>query len=660
MKRNIFIKVILLCILLIDGVLMLTKYRYDVQLEEIEKSEAHEISTEEMHHMQETYELLLCEQQIYLDKIESVLQQNDAHEKSQENILSHIFGNWICTNTVSIQNCEEEKSEKLNELVGSRVTLGKNKVSMNGMDTYTNVEYGISIMSNKDKDLYYQKSEALRPVDESMLYDPCSDYFIVVDFRNRESEIAIANEYKADSQGMLYGANRFHYVSDDEIVFQIKDYGYMIMERGEREETGKEIDFACISGNTFWEALDHYLFYEGYYSYNEKEKLEYDIYATNHSDYALVSVGKMENSFSKKNFIWIYYDESLWKASPVTYCDDEETVFELGGCVENVEFHHLSGLAKDILFIQLSDGQGLGDTFIYSIHNGKLENMGCIKNSVYYWTYFSIYKDIFENEEGYKFFYSCFDNDGKLKVIFNDINSDGKEEMTLFGNRVFFETTETDVKGCSNQLPIREIYSFVDGRLVKYAVDDNHVSLSGNETRNVIYTLTGNVEDFKHQILFVRNPNETGSLYTAEWKGAKAVTSEVSMVGDGISKIKLVSVENQTRPLIITEQTCGDNRTYQVYEWGDNDFKVVFTDEWRNYSLNQEMEYLTGETYNSYSLELYDFDGDGIEELLISGCKVLLDEKQSVLGVDNVKKVYTFQDGCYMYSQDLSERWNSH
>ena len=104
----------------------------------------------------------------------------------------------------------------------------------------------------------------------------------------------------------------------------------------------------------------------------KKYSNDYEIYATDSSNYALVVTwygGRPDITY------WLYKENGEWHI----YFPD---IFFDTGQVENVEFHKLSELDEEILIIQGANNQGHGNTFIFRILDNRPECIGYVRRSI--------------------------------------------------------------------------------------------------------------------------------------------------------------------------------------------------------------------------------------------------------------------------------------
>lgn len=362
----------------------------------------------------------------------------------------------------------------------------------------------------------------------------------------------------------------------------------------------------------------------------KKYSNDYEIYATDNSDYALVVYwygGRPSAPY------WLYKENGEW------YIEDIEVpdiIFDTGN-VKNVELHELSGLEKRILIIQTASNQGHGDTIVFQIVNNRLRCIGYVLQSVdHNWVEPMCATEI-----------ELYAGRGNLQVAFQDIDSDGFEEMLVYGRKLIYEVEPEDEEELREVEIVKKAYNMEGEEFTEISNPQYEVEDILNDTGIKYYHLWGIEGNVDRQVLEEVEADGTGELYSIDWIDGTPRKKEVRTMESRIHEVEILPERFWSDEMrgenvyVATEQTDGKSRVYQVFRWEENGLREVFADEYRNYTLIEEEPYLTLHRYNSY--------GCWMEEdmLYMHGSRLMLDEEGNVCGVDNKARKFQYIDGYF-------------
>lgn len=329
-----------------------------------------------------------------------------------------------------------------------------------------------------------------------------------------------------------------------------------------------ESDFANVREESFWNILKGLL---------KKYSNDYEIYATDNENYALVLVS--EESF--KTPYWLFKNGKEW-------CIEYLTVPEpyYVGNVDNVEFYELPGLKATLLIIQDASNMGNGSTYVFQIVNNELQCVGAsmegVRRNRATWA-----------DSDWTDFYA---NEGRTQIAFQDINYDGKEELLVFARKLTYACTPAEIQELLEVETLKWAYLFQDGNFVEMENSEFTFDSNLKDTNLRYYHLWGTGADVDNQVLEINEGDGTGTLYLLNWVDKKTIIENVSIIGNEIYKIELLQKEKeQASVYVITEQIAEGSRVYQVFLWDSRELREVFIDEYRDYSLVDEETYLSGD-----------------------------------------------------------------
>ncbi len=375
-----------------------------------------------------------------------------------------------------------------------------------------------------------------------------------------------------------------------------------------------ESDFANVREENFWNILKGLL---------KKYSNDYEIYATDNENYALVVCW-----FGGKPGIdcWLYKENEEWHIENVEVPD---TFLDMGH-VENVEFHKLDGLGKEILIVQDANNQGHGDTYVFQILNNRPRCIGCVRRSV----------DRNWNEPMAATEIELYAGRGNLQVAFQDIDNDGFEELLVYGRKLIYEVEPKDEEELREVEIVKMAYNMEGDEFTEISDSQYEIKDILNNTGMEYYHLWGVEGNVDRQILEEVEADGTGTLYSVNWIDEMPIKNEIRTIESRIHKLKILperlwNEKRESNIYVVTEQTDGKSRIYQIFQWEEGGLREVFVDEYRHYTLIDEEPYLTLDEYNSYGCWIED------NILYMHGPRLILDGNGNVCGVD--KKVRKFQ-----------------
>lgn len=308
---------------------------------------------------------------------------------------------------------------------------------------------------------------------------------------------------------------------------------------------------------------------------------DYEIYATDNLNYALVVCwfgGRPSVPY------WLYKENEEW------YIEDIEVpdiIFDTGN-VKNVELHELPKLDKKILIIQTESNQGHGDTLVFQIVNNRLQCIGYILQSVdYNWVEPMGATEI-----------ELYAGRGNLQVAFQDIDNDGMEEMLLYGRKLIYEVEPKDEEELRETEIVKLAYDMEGDEFTEISNPQYEIKDILNNTGMKYYHLWGIEGNVERQILEEVETDGTETLYSVNWADKTPRKNEVQTIESRIHELEILperlwNEKRENNVYVVTEQTDGKSRVYQVFQWEEEGLREVFVDEYRHYTLVDEEPYLT-------------------------------------------------------------------
>lgn len=354
---------------------------------------------------------------------------------------------------------------------------------------------------------------------------------------------------------------------------------------------------------------------------------DYEIYATDNSNYALVVCwygGRPDITY------WLYKENGEW------HIDFPDIFFDTGQ-VENVEFHKLSGLDEEILIIQGANNQGHGNTFVFRILDNRPECIGYVRRS--------IDRNWVEPLNATEI--ELYAGRGNLQVAFQDIDNDGYEEMLLYGRKLIYEVEPKDEEELREVEIIKMAYNMEGNGFTEIPNPQYEIKNILNNTGMKYYHLWGIEGDVNRQILKEVEADGTGTLYSVDWIDEMPRKNEVRTMESKIHEVEILPERFWSDEMrgdniyVVTEQTDGKSRVYQVFQWEEEGLREVFVDEYRHYTLVDEEPYLTLHRYNSYGCRIED------DMLYMHGSRLILDGNGNVCGVDNQARKFQYVNGYF-------------
>ncbi len=354
---------------------------------------------------------------------------------------------------------------------------------------------------------------------------------------------------------------------------------------------------------------------------------DYEIYATDNSNYALVVCwygGRPDITY------WLYKENGEW------HIDFPDIFFDTGQ-VENVEFHKLSGLDEEILIIQGANNQGHGNTFVFRILDNRPECIGYVRRSI----------DRNWGEPLNATEIELYAGRGNLQVAFQDIDNDGYEEMLLYGRKLIYEVEPKDEEELREVEIIKMAYNMEGNEFTEIPNPQYEIKNILNNTGMKYYHLWGIEGDVDRQILEEVEADGTGTLYSVDWIDEMPRKNEVRTMESRIHEVEILPERFWSDEMrgdniyVVTEQTDGKSRVYQVFQWEEEGLREVFVDEYRHYTLVDEEPYLTLHRYNSYGCRIED------DMLYMHGSRLILDGNGNVCGVDNRARKFQYVNGYF-------------
>ena len=353
---------------------------------------------------------------------------------------------------------------------------------------------------------------------------------------------------------------------------------------------------------------------------------DYEIYATDNSNYALVVCwygGRPDITY------WLYKENGEW------HIDFPDIFFDTGQ-VENVEFHKLSGLDEEILIIQGANNQGHGNTFVFRILDNRPECIGYVRRSI----------DRNWGEPLNATEIELYAGRGNLQVAFQDIDNDGYEEMLLYGRKLIYEVEPKDEEELREVEIIKMAYNKEGNEFTEIPNPQYEIKNILNNTGMKYYHLWGIEGDVDRQILEEVEADGTGTLYSVDWIDEMPRKNEVRTMESRIHEVEILperlwNEKRENNVYVVTEQTDGKSRVYQVFQWEEEGLREVFVDEYRHYTLVDEEPYLTLHRYNSYGCRIED------DMLYMHGSRLILDGNGNVCGVDNQARKFQYVNGYF-------------
>lgn len=354
---------------------------------------------------------------------------------------------------------------------------------------------------------------------------------------------------------------------------------------------------------------------------------DYEIYATDNSNYALVVCwygGRPDITY------WLYKENGEW------HIDFPDIFFDTGQ-VENVEFHKLSGLDEEILIIQGANNQGHGNTFVFRILDNRPECIGYVRRSI----------DRNWGEPLNAIEIELYAGRGNLQVAFQDIDNDGYEEMLLYGRKLIYEVEPKDEEELREVEIIKMAYNMEGNEFTEIPNPQYEIKNILNNTGMKYYHLWGIEGDVDRQILEEVEADGTGTLYSVDWIDEMPRKNEVRTMESKIHEVEILPERFWSDEMrgdniyVVTEQTDGKSRVYQVFQWEEEGLREVFVDEYRHYTLVDEEPYLTLHRYNSYGCRIED------DMLYMHGSRLILDGNGNACGVDNQARKFQYVNGYF-------------
>lgn len=356
---------------------------------------------------------------------------------------------------------------------------------------------------------------------------------------------------------------------------------------------------------------------------------DYEIYATDNLNYALVVCwfgGRPSVPY------WLYKENEEW------YIEDIEVpdiIFDTGN-VKNVELHELPKLDKKVLIIQTESNQGHGDTLVFQIVNNRLQCIGYILQSVdYNWVEPMGATEI-----------ELYAGRGNLQVAFQDIDNDGMEEMLLYGRKLIYEVEPKDEEELRETEIVKLAYDMEGDNFTEIPNPQYEIKDILNNTGMKYYHLWGIEGNVERQILEEVEADGTETLYSVNWADKTPRKNEVQTIESRIHELEILperlwNEKRENNVYVVTEQTDGKSRVYQVFQWEEEGLREVFVDEYRHYTLVDEEPYLTLHRYNSYGCRIED------DMLYMHGSRLILDGNGNVCGVDNQARKFQYVNGYF-------------
>lgn len=353
---------------------------------------------------------------------------------------------------------------------------------------------------------------------------------------------------------------------------------------------------------------------------------DYEIYATDNSNYALVVCwygGRPDITY------WLYKENGEW------HIDFPDIFFDTGQ-VENVEFHKLSGLDEEILIIQGANNQGHGNTFVFRILDNRPECIGYVRRSI----------DRNWGEPLNATEIELYAGRGNLQVAFQDIDNDGYEEMLLYGRKLIYEVEPKDEEELRETEIVKLAYDMEGDNFTEIPNPQYEIKDILNNTGMKYYHLWGIEGNVERQILEEVEADGTGTLYSVDWIDEMPRKNEVRTMESRIHEVEILperlwNEKRENNVYVVTEQTDGKSRVYQVFQWEEEGLREVFVDEYRHYTLVDEEPYLTLHRYNSYGCRIED------DMLYMHGSRLILDGNGNVCGVDNQARKFQYVNGYF-------------
>lgn len=354
---------------------------------------------------------------------------------------------------------------------------------------------------------------------------------------------------------------------------------------------------------------------------------DYEIYATDNSNYALVVCwygGRPDITY------WLYKENGEW------HIDFPDIFFDTGQ-VENVEFHKLSGLDEEILIIQGANNQGHGNTFVFRILDNRPECIGYVRRS--------IDRNWVEPLNATEI--ELYAGRGNLQVAFQDIDNDGYEEMLLYGRKLIYEVEPKDEEELREVEIIKMAYNMEGNEFTEIPNPQYEIKNILNNTGMKYYHLWGIEGDVDRQILEEVEADGKGTLYSVDWIDEMPRKNEVRTMESKIHEVEILPERFWSDKMrgdniyVVTEQTDGKSRVYQVFQWEEEGLREVFVDEYRHYTLVDEEPYLTLHRYNGYGCRIED------DMLYMHGSRLILDGNGNVCGVDNQARKFQYVNGYF-------------
>ena len=390
----------------------------------------------------------------------------------------------------------------------------------------------------------------------------------------------------------------------------------------------EEMSFRSISENDFENVRekDFRNILKGLF---RKYSNDYEIYATDNSDYALVVSwygGTPSASY------WLYKEYGEWHIENVEVPD----TFLDTGQVENVEFHKLNGVKKELLVIQGVNNQGHGNTFVFRTSNNRLQCIGYVERSIdRNWVEPMCATEI-----------ELYAGKGNLQVAFQDIDSDGYEEMLVYGRKLIYEVEPEDEEELREVEIVKKAYNMEGEEFIEIPDPQYEIKDILNNTGMKYYHLWGIEGDVDRQVLKEVEEDGTGTLYSVDWINEMPIKKRVQTMENRINKLKILprryrNEKRESNIYVVTEQANEKSRVYQILQWEEGGLREVFADEYRNYTLIDEEPYLTLHRYNSYGCWIED------DMLYMNGSRLILDEEGNICGVDNKERRFQYVNGYF-------------
>ncbi len=252
-----------------------------------------------------------------------------------------------------------------------------------------------------------------------------------------------------------------------------------------------------------------------------------------------------------------------------------------------------------------------------------------------------------------------------IKSSFLDVNGDGIEELLFSGKELIYDwhlvegygkvvTTEDVIRQCDYD---PESNTFIENEQVK---ETQLEDIDFEKGKQQSYHICGVVGNPDYQILITELSGEEKEMFVLDWTNGEAKCIPFNLLSNSVSRFQyeVVQCEDGDIPMLGMEMTVGEARKIQIVALEEGKLKGVFEDSYRNYTLEDEKNWLIGEKYDTYGFYFSKYIQENIDCLCLYGTRLKLNKKGQIVGEEQQDEVYVYKNGNWQHENKTDETEN--